>query len=226
MSATAEIMRAPTLVEEKPALSQMTKKLLHVAWMGILLGLAIEMVLVAIALTFTDVNSVKPFLADLVQKVSWSALVCVGLAFGTAVSKMRVPGMGLAGLLSAPLAFNIARSLHKGVAQGIGLAATAPSGLVLLLISALKGVEYGCLGTIVAWVQKRTWGGALAHAGVGLLMGAVFGAAILAVMVWLAPKPIPPVELLSRAANEVLFPIGCSFVLYAAEVIGKKTGAA
>jgi hypothetical protein len=141
-------------------------------------------------------------------------------------TKARVPGMGLAGLLAAPLAFNVARSLHKGVAQGLLLAATAPNGLVLLLISAIKGLEYGCLGAVVGWVQQRAWGGALAHAGVGFLMGAVFGTAILSVMVWLAPKPIPPVELLSRTVNEVLFPVGCAFVLYAAEVIGKKFEAA
>jgi hypothetical protein len=223
---TAESLGAGVLVEEEPALLQLTKKLLHVAWMGILLGIAIEVVLVAVALTFSEVKGARPFVADLVQKVSWSALVCVGMAFGKVISKTRVPGAGLGGLLAAPLAFNVARSLHKGVAQGLGLVATAPSVLVLLLISTLKGVEYGCLGSVVEWVQKRPWGGALAHAGVGLLMGVVFGAAIIAVMVRLAPGPIPPVELLSRAVNEVLFPVGCSFVLYAAEVLGKKLGAA
>jgi hypothetical protein len=49
----------------------------------------------------------------------------------------------------------------------------------------------------------------------------IFGSATLAVMVWLAAKPIPPPELLSRGINELLFPVGCSLVLYAAEVLGR-----
>lgn len=70
--------------------------------MRVLLGIAIEVVLVAVALTFSGVKGARPLVADLVQRVSWSALVCVGMAFGKVVAIFSnsihddgVPGINL-----------------------------------------------------------------------------------------------------------------------------------
>ncbi len=36
-----------------------------------------------------------------------------------------------------------------------------------ILVGAIKGLEYGCLGLLVAWVGQCAWGGAAAHVAVG-----------------------------------------------------------
>ncbi|MBA3839628.1 MAG: hypothetical protein H0X55_04930 [Thermoleophilaceae bacterium] len=77
--------------------------------------------------------------------------MCGGLALGTAVSKLRAPVMGLLGLVSAPAAFNVARSLHDGTAAALDVPSAA-GGASVLLVAILKGVEYGCLGALIGWI--------------------------------------------------------------------------
>ena len=67
-------------------------------------------------------------------------------------------------------------------------------------------------------------GGALAHAAVGLVVGVIFGGAILALTYATAPAPLPAAALISRGANEIFFPVGCSLVLFAAQALAKKEG--
>lgn len=219
---TAEQIKDSNLAERPAIPAQVSRTLLHVAWMSILLGLVIQALLMILAVGFTNASSVRPFIADLVQKVSWAAIVCVGIALGSIVSQLRVPAMGLAGLLAAPLAFAIARVLHKTAAQALGVMFGTPSGLMLFLVVALKAAEYGCLGAAIGWIQARQRGRALAHAGIGLAAGIIFGGSIVAVMARLAAKPIPPADLVSRGLNELLFPVGCSLVLYAADALNKR----
>ena len=48
------------------------RALLHVGWLAVLLGLTMEVILVALAAGFGTLKGVNPILADRVQKVSWS----------------------------------------------------------------------------------------------------------------------------------------------------------
>jgi hypothetical protein len=92
--------------------------LLRVAWLSILLGFVMESLKLLSAAgvgIFPGLN--LAVVADLVGQISWSTIVCVGLAIGTAVSKFRASLMGFLGLLSATLAFGVSRSLHQGAAQ-------------------------------------------------------------------------------------------------------------
>jgi hypothetical protein len=132
-----------------------------------------------------------------------------------------VPVMGLLGLLTAPTAFELSRALHKGTLEA--LATTGGGGEVLspVLVGVIKGLEYGCLGLLVGWVSRRAWGGAAAHAAVGLLVGLVFGGTIITLTMGSTPPP-PPADALSLGVNELLFPIGCSLVLFSAEALGKR----
>jgi len=200
------------------------RALLHVGWLAVLLGLVMEVILVALAAGFGTLKGANPILADLVQKVSWSVVVCVGLAVGTTAKKARGPRMGLAGLLAAPLAFMVARSLHKGAMQALEVAVAAGPGPSLLLIGLLKGLQYGSFGLTLDWVEKKPWGGLAAHLATGLAVGIVFGGAMLALSIQAAPQTPPLPALVSRAANEFLFPVGCAFVIYASKVM-KRTGA-
>src|SRR2546422_606151 len=111
------------------------RALLHVGWLAVLLGLVMEVILVALAAGFGTLKGANPILADVVQKVSWSVVVCTGLA-----------------------------------------------------------------------------------------VGIVFGGVMLALSIQAAPQTPPLPTLVSRAANEFLFPVGCALVIYVSKVM-KKLGA-
>ena len=200
--------------------------LIRVAWLAILLGFAMEILLLLFTAGFEILPGFRSVLVDLIGKVSWSALVCAGLALGTAASKVRAPFMGLLGLLAAPLAFHVSRTLQQGVAKTLEVAAAgAPVGsYTLILLALLKAVEYGCLGAAIGWIGRRPWGGAMAHLAVGLAVGILFGGAIVSFTYWTAPEPLAAADLFSRGANEILFPVGCSLVLYSATALGERVG--
>jgi hypothetical protein len=185
------------------------------------LGIAMEGLLLLLGAGLGKSLGLGSIVADLVKNVSWSVVVCAGLALGTAVAKARVPVMGLLGLLAAPAAFEVSRALHKGTLEA--MATTGEGGDVLspVLVFVIKGLEYGCLGLAVAWVGQRPWGGAAAHIAVGLLVGLVFGGTIVAITMGSTPPP-PAADALSIGVNEVIFPIGCSLVLFSAGALGKR----
>jgi hypothetical protein len=170
--------------------------LLRVAWLAVILGLAMEVLLLVLGGVVGDALGLKPFVADLVRNVTWSVFVCAGLAVGTAVVKARAPLMGFLGLVSGPLAFEASRVVHKGTLEA--LAITGGGGnLSPVLVAGIKGIEYGCLGLGVGWVSQRRWGGAAAHVAVGLLVGLTFGSVELALVAGATPPP-PTSDLFRR----------------------------
>jgi hypothetical protein len=205
-----------------PANTSLRVTLLPAAWLAILLGFAMEALLLLFAAGFGIFPSLEPLAADLVRQVSWSTFVCVGLALGTAVSKARAPLMGLLGVLAAPLALGISRNLHQGAVKALEIAGSSSFTPPLLLLALLKAAEYGCLGVALGWIEKRPWGGLMAYVATGLIVGLVFGGVIVALTYWKAPEPLTGAELVSRSVNEILFPVGCSLVLFSATVVGKR----
>jgi hypothetical protein len=197
------------------------RQILHVAWLSIALGLLLELGLVVYAVTAGQANRPQPFFADLVQKISWGLIVCVGIAFGTTASKAPEAKAGLLGLISAPLGFLVARSLHKGIAAALGVAG-AVAGVSPFLIGSLKGVQYGLFGALLAWLGQQTWGRLSAHVVAGLAFGVTFGLTILLILELGAVEPTPPVGLVSRGLNELIFPMGCAVVVYASNVLSKR----
>ena len=198
--------------------------LFRVAWLAILLGFVTEALLLLFAAGFGNFPGLKPIAADLVRQVSWSTIVCVGLALGTAVSKARAPLMGILGLLAAPVAFTVSRSLHQGAVKTLEIAGSGADAPPVLLLAVLKAVEYACLGVAIGWIGRRAWGGLSAHVATGLLLGLVFGGTIVALTYQMSPEPLATTALVSRGANEILFPVGCSLVLFAATAMGQQVG--
>jgi hypothetical protein len=192
-----------------------------VAWLAIALGMAMEGMLLLLGAGLGKSLGLGSIVADLVANVSWSVFVCCGLAVGTAVAKARVPVMGFLGLLAAPAAFEVSRALHKGTLEAITTTGGGGEVLSPILVGVIKGLEYGCLGLMVAWVGQRPWGGAAAHITVGLLVGLVFGGTIVALTMGSTPPP-PAADALTVGVNEVIFPIGCSLVLFSAGALGKR----
>jgi hypothetical protein len=207
-------------IPAKHDVSQLAQTLLHVAWLSILLGLALEMIMLVIAANSNKLPGIEPIIADVVQKISWSGLVCTGLAFGKAASSANPTWMGFAGLLSAPAALAVARTLHKSTAQALKVAEVGAAIAFPFFIAGLKGVEYAAFGLLLGWVGKRASSGLVAYAGSGLLIGAVFGTTIAAAI---TPGGFETIKIIPPLVNEVLFPVGCSLAIYAADAIGKRT---
>jgi hypothetical protein len=215
-------MMAPTEAPAPaPSAAPPWRPILHVAWLSIALGLLLELALVLFALAAGQADRPQPFLTDLVQKVSWGLIVCVGVAFGTTASKAPETKGGLLGLVSAPLGFLVARSLHKALGAALGVAGAA-AGVSPFLIGSLKGVQYGLFGGVLGWLGQQAWGRLGAHVGAGVAFGVTFGLTLILMMEVGAPVPTPPVGLVSRGLNELIFPIGCAAVVYAGSVLGKR----
>ena len=128
--------------------------------MSIILGLAVELLLVIVAAVFGTAGDAKPFVADAAQKVSWSVMVCAGLTLGTAARpSIRAKSMAILGLLSAPTAFIVAKMIHRAVSQGLGLEVAFGSSPVYVIV--LKALEYGSLGFAAGWLAVEGMGGHL-----------------------------------------------------------------
>jgi hypothetical protein len=205
-----------------PALGNLGFTLLLTAWLAISLGLAMEVLILFFAAGFEPLPNSNVILADLVRLVAWSVFVCVGLACGTAASKYRTLVMGLAGFLSAPLAFICARTLHKGMLEALGAAGEALGGTSVFLVALLKGVEYGILGAALGYVGRRPWGGMAEYAAVGMLVGTVFGGGMVTFKAVSLPELLPTADLISQIINEVLFPVGCSLILFFSDRLVKR----
>jgi len=192
--------------------------LLFVAWLAIALGLLLQLALLLVAAGFGTDISPRPLLAETLKTVSWSLLVCVGVALGRVAAKGQVPLEGVTGLLAAPLALTAANTVQKVVAEAVD-AAGVPAGPAPLWVLAIKAAEYACLGLALNWVGRRAWHSALGHLAVGLMVGVVFGGVFLAVVVQSAPTPLATPSLLAKGLNELLFPVGCALVVFIAEVL-------
>jgi hypothetical protein len=202
-----------------PAAPDRGRALLQTAWWAIAVGCALEALVLLVALVFGKLDRPQPFVADLTQKVSWGMVVCVALAFGnTAAKSLRTVLTGTLGLLGAPAAFVVARALHRGVGQALGLVAGAAGGPPPALVATLKGLEYALLGAALAWLTARA-AGVGRFAAVGLGVGAVF--ALVFHLLFATPgAALYPV--VTRALNELLFPLGCSLAIYASTVLGRQ----
>lgn len=196
------------------------RTILNLAWLAIVLGLAVEIVLITVHSFFGEIPGVNALFADLVGKMSWSVVVCVGLAFGKAASQNHAALTGMAGLLSAPVAFTIARTMQKSVSYALGLALSGSAASPFVL-GTLKGLEYAALGILLSWIGKQR-AGAAAHIGVGFIVGAVFGTGLIALLAYYAAAAPPAQTLITQGLNELLFPVGCSLAIFAAETLGKK----
>jgi hypothetical protein len=194
---------------------------LHACWLSILLGLAIQISLLIVSVAFGRIPKLNPLIVDCAQRTAWSTIVCSSISVAMVASKLRDSFVGLAGMLSASVGFKIARAVQKGVGAALGAAPAVGNGPSPLVLGTIKAVEYGCLAAVLAWMVKRKDRGAAAHAGIGLAMGVFFGGIALGYTYWTNFKLFSAADVVSRGLNEILFPVGCSLVLFATEVWSK-----
>lgn len=198
------------------------KQLFTAAWLSVALGLLIEILLLLVASGFGRGTSVGAFIADLVQKVSWATLVCVGLTIGLAASRRRMELMGLLGLLAAPAAFFIAKAIHKAASQALQAAMAGSTSPTPGQFAILRAIEYALLGAVIGIISRRPWGTLRTHAATGLAFGLVFCGVVLLITVQGSQTLPSAYQLTAKGVNEVLFPLGCSLILYAANALGRR----
>ncbi|HTE04655.1 MAG TPA: hypothetical protein VK824_00560 [Planctomycetota bacterium] len=191
------------------------RTLLRASWWAILLGLVLEGVqLAVIAASHGPAPVADAVIAESVQKMSWSTIVCVALACGTAATRAGAGAIGVLGLFAAPAAFAIARALHKSAAQALSITVPA-GGPSPWALAGVKALEYAVFGYLVTRLLRRPELRLGAYARTGALIGTLFGAALLALMEQAAaPDGLKPSMLVARGLNELLFPIGCACVLW------------
>jgi hypothetical protein len=212
--------------DDKPSkrATEILRRLTMVAWLAILLGIAMQ----ALSLTGRASVGAHPTLmqiaVELTQSVTWSFFVCAGIGLGSLLGKARPALGGLIGAISAPLAMGLAKGSQKVMASAIG-AAEKPVIMSLMTLGVLRALEYGLLGWALAWLASKSDSRAWHFVVAGALAGIVFGGSI----TWLtidiaAAKGIAMAspQILATAINEMIFPIGCSLVVYIALRVGRQ----
>ena len=181
---------------------------------AVTLGIGLQLLLVLMKMAAGAPLIPAAVVSDVAGGVSWSTLVCSGVALGVGAARHRAALMGLLGLVCAPVAFACA----KGVQRGVDVLMDAPAGpmnLLLVHIGLVKMIEYGLLGIAIAWLIGAGRSTPLRHAAIGLGFGVVFGSVVLALQLAAAPGGVLPTpKLLGLLVNELLFPVGCAMVLH------------
>lgn len=202
---------------------ELEKTILHASWLAIGLGLAAEALQLALAAGLgAAAPATAQVIADTIQKVSWSYIVCVALACGMTASGKRPALVGFIGFLAAPFAFAVARGLHKSASQTLSIPLAAASSPAPMTIAAIKAVEYLVLGLVAAQVMSSSKAAFWRLLLVGMGVGTVFGGFIIWLQASAAPAPMPAPALAGRIVNEVLFPIGCACTLWVTRVLARR----
>jgi hypothetical protein len=187
------------------------RRLLWVIWAAILLGLLMQALILVCRMSAGAPFPGLKWLPDVLGGVTWSVIVCGGVALGVLVAEVRAVLMGALGFVAAPLAFTCAKGVQRGV-QSLVEAPVDKLGPVFFAMAGVKAVEYAVLGGLLALLLLKSPNRLWAFLGIGAAVGAVFGGANLALNLWLS-SPKPP-ALAGMAANELLFPLGCAVVIY------------
>jgi hypothetical protein len=215
MSATTE---NPPPVSAPPASQRAINRILTVVWMAIMLGIALQVLILAGKMAVGAPWPALKWLPDLVNGVTWSVFVCAGVVLGTLAARARSAVVGVLGLISAPLGFSLAKGLQRGVQSAMD----APVDKItpaLFMICGVKAVEYACLGAAIGWLLSCAWARAFHFAIAGAAAGVLFGSASVWITATQGKAKLPAI--VGASINELLFPIGCAVVIYLAVYAGR-----
>lgn len=186
------------------------------AWMAILLGLAVQLLVLLAKAAAGGAATATQYFVDIASGMTWSVLVCSGVALGTVVARHRSVIMGVLGLLSAPVAWAAAKGAQRGM-QWMLNAPLETIGPLVYQVGAAKTLEYALLGLVLGRIIYTPRSTLRSHALIGLSFGVVFGAIIL----WLnhlgavaTGSALPVPRIAAICTNELIFPMGCAIVIY------------
>jgi hypothetical protein len=202
------------------------RRALAVAWMAVLAGLAVQILVLVGRLGAGGSFVGAQFLATMAQGISWSVLVCGAVAVGTVAGKARAAITGLIGLIAGPAAWGAAKGVQKGVQSMLGVAQD-PINNFFLTVSAIKGVEYAVLGAALGYMVGKKWANLPAHLALGLAVGSLFGALFVTMTINFtiaSGKPLALPAIVGQSINELVFPVGCALVIYAVQRLRRRVG--
>lgn len=188
------------------------RTILRVAWLAILLGFAVQILVFAVRLAAGMKLAGAAMLADLTQGVSWAVIVCAGVAIGVTAERSRAVLGGVLGAISGPVGWGVAKSLQRIVQAATGAALDQFTPFFFLLVG-VKGIEYLVLGWVLGRLADKKDTALRDYALPGVALGAITSAAVVALNLWHGPLPVP--KALGLAVSELVFPIGCALVIYA-----------
>lgn len=201
--------------------SRTVRKIVTIAWVAILLGFAMQALVLSARVSAGGQLPGIRFLIDLVQGITWSVLVCFGVSMGTVLVKLRAVLAGVLAAICTPVAIGAANAGQKVMAASLG-AVGQPAAVPLVVIAVVKAVEYGLLGWLLGRMVLRGAKGPAPFLLAGAATGLVFGGTITA-LTWQALSAGGGVPELPRmvgvGVNEVLFPIGCALVIFLAQTV-------
>ncbi|TKT80321.1 hypothetical protein [Aquamicrobium sp. LC103] len=200
------------------------RRVAFISLAAIALGFVMQAVIFVAKLASGAAIPAAQLFVDIAQGITWSLLVCVGVGTATSISKARPAMAGLLSMLVAPAALAVARASQKIMASLVE-AAGQPAVLSVATISTLKALEYGLLGWLLARLVQRGSASALPYISVGALIGLTFGTAISVLTYRVAvakgtPPQLPAV--VSTSINEIIFPVGCAFVIYLGQLVTRS----
>jgi hypothetical protein len=204
-----------------PAAGRTMRRIVTIAWLAILLGFSMQALVLSARVSAGGQVPGARFLADLVQGITWSILVCFGVSMGTVLVKLRAALAGLLAAICTPVAIGAANAGQKVMAASLG-AAGQPAAVPLVVIAGLKAVEYGLLGWLLGRMVERDTKGPTPYLLAGATTGLVFGGTITA-LTWQAIAAGGAAPELARivgvGVNELLFPIGCALVIFLGQFV-------
>lgn len=204
------------------AASRSLARVARVALLSIALGFAVQgAVLLLILWGGAEMGA---SLAQGAGGVAWAVLVCTGVAVGTVVSKGRPLLAGVVGAAVAPASLALAKAGQKVMTGWLG-AAQSEAVLSLGTASLIRAAEYGLLGWLLGRVVAAGEGRPERYLGPGAAMGLCFGGAV-TVITWraalVAGTPLSDAKLAATVVNEMLFPLGCAFVIFLGQQVGQS----
>jgi hypothetical protein len=163
----------------------------------------------AVAATRSALDTHSPGLAaETLGGLTWSLLVCFGVAAGSALSRVSAMTASAIAFVAAPVALTAAKAVQGAVSAFVDQSVSAlPPGFAL--IAATKACEYGFLGFVLARLATAGVERFGSHLVAGLAAAATFGVIVIALTAQAADPDLAAAALASTAINELLFPLGC-----------------
>jgi hypothetical protein len=211
-------------IQPAPTSDSFFKTVFTAAWMAILLGLIVQLAVFAAKLGAGAQVPGLVLMVDIASGIAWAFIVCAGVAIGTVAAKNAPQMMGLLGLVCAPLAFAAAKGAQRGVAWMLGQP-MEQIGPLTYQIGATKTLEYALLGYVLGMVIRTPRSTLSNHALIGAGFGVLFSAIILGLNMAAAAAALPPPRIAGTIANEFIFPMGCSMVIYLVAKLSDRASA-
>ncbi len=152
---------------------------------------------------------------DCAQGLTWSVLVCGAVALGSTAAKARGAMMGNLGLVSAPIAWAVAKGAQKSVQSPVGAPQDSFNAFFLLL-SGVKALEYLFLGLLVGGLSNKPEAKLHDYIFMGARIGTLAAALIYKLNVDQAAalgQTLSAAKTVSIVIDELLFLIGCAVIL-------------